>query len=231
MTSARVNARLGVAECEMAQNQLLIVVLAATVAGILFARLYGVFGRRTGTEREAPERYTRVGGAPVTAAPVAAPVVVASDPVSRGLMDIHIADRAFEKEKFLTGARQAYETVVTAFARNDREALRPLLSPEVFAAFDTEMTGREQRGETTSFKFSGFRDTHVTHAELKDRTAEIAVSFAAQFISATMDASGQTIAGDPVAVRDVVDDWTFSRDVASSDPNWTLVGTVGPEAH
>ena len=215
----------------MAQNQLLIVVLAATVAGILFARLYGVFGRRTGSEREAPERYRRVGGAPVTAAPVAAPVVVVSDPVSRGLMDIHLADRAFEKEKFLTGARQAYETIVTAFAKNDRETLRPLLSPEVFAAFDTEMAGREQRGETTSFKFTGFRDSHVTHAGLKDHTAEIAVSFAAQFISATTDASGQTIAGDPVAVRDVVDEWSFSRDVTSSDPNWTLVGTVGPEAH
>jgi predicted lipid-binding transport protein (Tim44 family) len=215
----------------MAQNQLLIVVLAAMVAGILFARLYGLFGRRTGSEREAPERYRQVGGAPVTAAPVAAPVVVASDPVSRGLMDIHLADRVFEKEKFLTGARQAYETVVTAFAKNDRETLRPLLSPEVFAAFEAEMAGREQRGETTSFKFTGFRDTHVIHAALKDHTAEIAVSFAAQFISATTDAAGQTIAGDPVAVRDVVDEWSFSRDVTSSDPNWTLVGTVGPEAH
>jgi predicted lipid-binding transport protein (Tim44 family) len=214
----------------MAQNQLLIVVLAATVAGILFARLYGVFGRRTGNERGPSEQYRRVGGEPAGAAPVPTPVVVASDPVSRGLMDIHIADRAFEKEKFLSGARQAYETVVTAFAKNDRETLRPLLSPEVFAAFDAEMAGREQRGETTSFKFTGFRDTHVTHAELKDHTAEVAVSFAAQFISATMDASGKTIAGDPVAVRDVVDDWTFSRDVTSSDPNWTLVGTVGPEA-
>ncbi len=66
---------------------------------------------------------------------------------------------------------------------------------------------------------------------LKDHTAEIAVSFAAQFISATMDASGNTIAGDPVAVRDVVDEWTFSRDVTSSDPNWTLIATAGPEAH
>lgn len=216
----------------MAQNQLLIVVLAAMVAGILFARLYGVFGRRTGNERGPSEQYRRAGGAPAAAAPVpaAAPAVVTTDPVSRGLMDIHIADRTFEKDKFLSGARQAYETIVTAYAKNDRETLRPLLSNEVFAAFDTEMTGREQRGEVSSFKFTGLRDTHVTHAALKDHTAEIAVSFAAQFISATMDASGNTIAGDPVAVRDVVDEWIFSRDVTSSDPNWTLIGTAGPEA-
>ncbi len=140
----------------MAQNQLLIVVLAAMVAGILFARLYGVFGRRTGNERGPSEQYQRqVGGAPIAATPVA----VASDPVSRGLMDIHSADRAFEKERFLSGARQAYETIVTAFAKNDRETLRPLLSPEVFAAFDSEMgrartAGRNQKLPSSPAAFS-----------------------------------------------------------------------------
>jgi predicted lipid-binding transport protein (Tim44 family) len=33
------------------------------------------------------------------------------------------------------------------------------------------------------------------------------------------------IEGDPKKVREVTDIWTFSRDVASRNPNWKLVAT------
>ena len=49
----------------MANTQILILVLAAMVAGFFAIRLYLVLGRRTGTEREPSEQYQRrVGAAP-----------------------------------------------------------------------------------------------------------------------------------------------------------------------
>jgi predicted lipid-binding transport protein (Tim44 family) len=217
----------------MANTQILVLVLAAMVAGFFAIRLYLVLGRRTGTEREPSEQFQRrLGVAPV---PAAAPLPVAAagplaDPVARGLVDIQLGDRSFDKERFIAGARQAYEIVVTAFARNDRDALRPLLSDDVYGVFDGAITGREERGEKTAFSFAGFQDTKITAASLKDHIADITAQFAAQFISSTTDASGAVIEGDVSAVRDVVDRWTFSRDLRGNNPNWTLVATAGPEA-
>jgi predicted lipid-binding transport protein (Tim44 family) len=142
-------------------------------------------------------------------------------------MDIKLADRSFETDHFISGARSAYELIVTAFARGDRAQLKPLLSDEVFAAFGQVISGREQRKETVAFTFVGFKDVKIVHAVLKGRSAEITLAFGSQFISATTDAHAAIIDGDSKSVRDVTDVWTFARDVRARDPNWLLVATSG----
>ncbi len=109
-----------------------------------------------------------------------------ADPVARGLFDIKQADKGFEVEHFIAGAKSAYEMIVTAFARGDRTQLRPLLASEVFAAFESVIAGREQRKEHVEFTFVGFKDVKIVHAALKARAAEITVAIGAQFISATL---------------------------------------------
>jgi predicted lipid-binding transport protein (Tim44 family) len=219
----------------MANSQLLGILLIAMVAGIILFRLYTVLGRRTGNERESRDPLRRVGG-PVPAETSDKVVALAdrtqaraeanvNPAASQGLLQIGQVDRTFETAHFLDGARHAYEIIVTAFAARDRAALRPLLSDEVYAAFDSVMRGHEDRKETVSYSFVGFKNTQVTHAELKGQMAEITVEFASQFISAVSDANGAVVEGDAKAVRDVVDVWTFARDVNTSDPNWHLVAT------
>ncbi|HEY1615475.1 MAG TPA: Tim44/TimA family putative adaptor protein [Rhizomicrobium sp.] len=219
----------------MANSQLLGILLIAMVAGIILFRLYTVLGRRTGNERESRDPLRRVGG-PVPAETSDKVVALAdrtqaraeanvNPAASQGLLQIGQVDRTFETAHFLDGARHAYEIIVTAFAARDRAALRPLLSDEVYAAFDSVMRGHEDRKETVSYSFVGFKNTQVTHAELKGQMAEITVEFASQFISAVSDANGAVVEGDAKAVRDVVDVWTFARDVHTSDPNWHLVAT------
>jgi predicted lipid-binding transport protein (Tim44 family) len=222
----------------MGDSQLLGILLIAMVAGIILFRLYSVLGRRTGNEREPPERLRQFGSAPrarpdnVLALPERSAVSpdrqpVAGDPAAAGLLDIKLADKNFETEHFLEGARDAYQMIVTAFAARDRNALRPLLSDEVYSAFDGVMREHEEHGETVNYTFEGFRSVHVVHAELKGRTAEVTVEFAAKFISATTDASGALVDGDAQNTREIADVWTFARDTRSSDPNWTLVATSG----
>ncbi len=222
----------------MGDSQLLGILLIAMVAGIILFRLYTVLGRRTGNEREPQERLRRIGGAPQTSSEnvVALPDRPATssdrqpatdDPVSKALLDIKLADKGFESEHFLDGARQAYQMIVTAFAVCDRDTLRPLLSGEVYSAFDSVMKGHADRKETVNYTFEGFGSVRIVHAELKGRTADVTVEFAARFISATTDASGTVIDGDPQNTREVVDIWTFARDLRSNDPNWTLVATSG----
>ena len=88
-------------------------------------------GRRTGHERPPQERYglnrnrSQNGADNVVALPDrtarAETLDKPSDPVARGLLDIKLADRSFEDDHFLDGAKQAYEMVVTAFAAGDRQ--------------------------------------------------------------------------------------------------------------
>jgi predicted lipid-binding transport protein (Tim44 family) len=222
----------------MGDSQLLGILLIAMVAGIIVFRLYTVLGRRTGNEREPPARLRRVG----ETSPSRSDAVVAlpdrasgsterqaasGDPLAKELLDIKLADKGFETEHFLEGARQAYQMIVTAFAGRNRDTLRPLLSDEVYSAFDGVMRSREEHNETVSYTFEGFRSVQIVHAELKARMAEITVEFAARFVSATTDGSGRVVDGDPQTPREIVDIWTFARDIRSRDPNWMLVATSG----
>ena len=59
-------------------------------------------------------------------------------------MDIQLADRSFDKAHFLKGARTAFEMIQKAFAAGDRQALRPLLSDDVFAAFESAIAARAE---------------------------------------------------------------------------------------
>ena len=219
----------------MPSSQLLEIVLFATIAVILLFRLYTVLGRRTGHERPPQDHYSRlsVPGRPAEQAvgtPQAARLTSPdrpTDPVASGLFDIELSDRGFDRNHFVTGAKGAYEMIVTAFAKSDRATLRPLLSDEVYTAFDTAIRGREERGETATLTFVGFKEAKIIAASLKNRLAEITVAFSAQFISATTDAKGDVVEGDTKSVRDVTDVWTFQRDTRAHDPNWTLVATSG----
>jgi predicted lipid-binding transport protein (Tim44 family) len=225
---------------EMANSQYLDILLLAMVAGIILFRLYTVLGRRTGNERPPRETYGLERGQPspkpgdnVVALPdrsaqrAEAAIEKPSDPVARGLLDIKLADSHFDAADFLAGARQAYEMIVTAFASGDLATLKPLLSADVYAAFEQGVRARQARQEKTDFTFVGFKSAKVADAALKGRNAEIGITFVSQHISVTRNSAGAVVDGDERAVRDVTDHWTFSRDTRSSDPNWTLIGTSG----
>ena len=214
--------------------QLLEILFFAMVAGLIGFRLYSVLGRRTGQERPPQEnvnaRYTtdNVVKLPDRAPPREA-VSTPADPLQRALLDIKLADKSFEEEHFLSGAKSAFEMIVTAYAAGDRATLKPLLSDEVFSAFDSGIRARESAKQKTTFTFVGFKDAKITHAAMKGRTAEVTATFNAQYISATTDANGTVVEGDSKIVKDVTDVWTFARDTRASDPNWHLVATSGDD--
>ena len=135
------------------------------------------------------------------------------------------AEPGFDAKHFITGARAAYEMIVTAFAEGDRRQLRNLLSREVYDGFEAAIAEREGRGETVETRFVSIDDATITAAELRNRTAQITVRFVSKLISATRDRSGTVIDGNAEQVTDVTDVWTFARDVSSRDPNWKVVAT------
>ena len=226
-------------------------IIFLALAVFIFLRLRSVLGQRTGRERPPydpysardavrspatdkvvtlPPRPVEPTPRPVEAAPAAADrwkdIAETGSNVAGGLDAIAAADTSFDAKHFITGARAAYEMVVTAFAGGDRRQLRNLLSREVFDGFDAAITERERRSETVETRFVSIDASTITAAELRNHTtAQITVRFVSKLVSATRDRAGKVVDGNAEGVTDVTDVWTFARDVASRDPNWKVVAT------
>ena len=113
-----------------------------------------------------------------------------------------------------------------------RATARPwknLLSREVFRRVLVGAIGdREGRGEQIDQSFVGINRADVLEAELKGGLAHVTVKFVSELISASRDKAGVVVSGDPKRIKEVIDIWTFAREVASRDPNWKLVATQAP---
>ncbi|HRQ79762.1 MAG TPA: Tim44/TimA family putative adaptor protein, partial [Azospirillaceae bacterium] len=138
------------------------------------------------------------------------------------------ADGGFEEKSFLAGARAAFEMIVQAFAIGDLASLRPLLSDEVFANFSRAVKDRQAAGETLETRIAAIRDIDLADARLEGSVAFITIRFVSDQTNVTKDADGRIVDGDPNEPIEVIDLWTFARNVRSRDPNWTLVETRAP---
>ncbi|MGE0005534.1 MAG: Tim44/TimA family putative adaptor protein [Parvibaculaceae bacterium] len=226
--------------------------LILAIAVVVILRLRSVLGKRTGNERPPVDPYAAQRRAekpqapgnvinlpqrenapenPVLqppAEPVWSGYAEAGTSVAKGLEKIAAVDGQFTAKTFVEGAKLAYEMVVTAFAQGDRQALKNLLSRDVYEGFAQAIDEREKAGHMLESRFVGIDKAEVTAADMKGKRANITIRFIAEFISATLDKAGEVIEGDPRQVREITDVWTFERDTSSRDPNWKLVATDEP---
>jgi predicted lipid-binding transport protein (Tim44 family) len=225
-------------------------IIFLALAVFIFLRLRSVLGQRTGRERPPYDPYsarepvrTSTNDNVVTLPPRAGDVAPkpgedVAPPVERwkgiaepgsataiGLDALAAQDPSFDARHFLTGARQAYEMIVTAYAQGDRRSLKNLLSREVYEGFEAAIRERETKGEKAETRFVSIDKADITGAEVKAKSAQVTVRFVSQLVSVTRDRSGNVIDGSPDKVSDVTDVWTFARDLASRDPNWKLIAT------
>ncbi|MFJ5488863.1 Tim44/TimA family putative adaptor protein [Hansschlegelia beijingensis] len=101
----------------------------------------------------------------------------------------------------------------------------PLLARDVFESFSNAIAERENRGETMESNFVSIDKSEITGAEVVGRTAQITLRFVSKLITVTRDRGGAVIDGSPTEIVDLVDVWTFARELNSRDPNWRLVAT------
>jgi len=219
------------------------------IAVFIFLRLRAVLGKRTGHQRPPfdPAEMRRQAerpaqpadnivtlprrGAETEVRPEAASdalvdqIAKPGTKLNRQLKDVIAADPSFNPAAFLDGAKMAYEMIVTAFADGDRKSLKNLLSREVYDGFSQAISDREGKGEQVRASFVGIDSASITGAELNRSDMQVTTRFVSQIISATYDAQGKVVDGDPEQVAEVTDIWTFARDIRSRDPNWKLVAT------
>lgn len=189
------------------------VLILAAIALFVLSRLYVALGRDDG-ERPHQES-ARAAPSPVERTEASASEVSSvldrpmfTGPAAAGLEEIYEADKSFSPNSFARGARSAYQMIVTAFAKGDRETLRPLLDDDVYEAWDEAITRREEADES-AFDLLRIRKSEIEDAELEGTTARVMMRYESEL-------------GDGETTRTAREIWTFMRDITSSDPNWLL---------
>src|SRR4029079_16203194 len=121
-------------------SDLLITLIFAAIAVFVILKLRSVLGTRTGFEKKnepyAPaETRDKIIPLPDRRQQEAPPLGDAKPAMDGGVAAIRRADPSFDAERFLDGAKMAFEMIVTSFAKGDENALQPLLAPNVFESF------------------------------------------------------------------------------------------------
>ena len=227
-----------------------IVIIA--VAVIVLLRLRSVLGTRTGNEKQY-DPYSRTDTAPAKSPgtgkdnvvhlpghgpgdenvedkdgerpPVWQGIADENSELAKGLLAIAEKDPAFDANAFITGAKAAYEMVVTGFAEGNKKTLKDLLSKDVYRGFASAIDERKVNGESMQLQFIGIDKASLLEAGVHNNQARLTLKFASEMITATFDADGEVIDGDPGQVAKVNDVWTFERSLRSKNPNWKLVET------
>lgn len=228
-------------------------IIFLALAVFVIWRLRSVLGQKTGHEKppfdpfarrdpaadgrgavrpNGVDNVVRLPGAPAPRPAAAEPdperwkgVAEPGSPVARGLDEVARLEPSFDGRQFVDGAKMAYEMIVTAFAQGDRRTLKDLLSREVFEGFDRAIGERERAGHRAETTFVSIDRADLMAVEVRAGTAQVTVRFLSKLITATRDAAGTVVDGNPETVVDVTDVWTFARTLGSRDPTWHLVAT------
>ncbi len=203
-------------------------IIFAGIAIFLGLRLRSILGRRIGFEKPPvpPGQMPGFGNGPIIEGQAlpprpGRPVPDPRSALGERLMQIVNRDPSFDPPKFLTGAETAFRMIVTAFAAGDRATLKTLLSDSVYQTFESAITAREAAGERHRTEIKAILSATIDDAELIGDQAAVIVKFTSDQVNLSLDSAGNPLVGTE-AVTEIVDLWTFERNLKSKDLTWRL---------
>ena len=185
------------------------IILLAMIAGFIFLRLRGILGKRTGFEGKSAPKFEEI--------------IKNIDPNIKAKKNENFDENA--KKEFLTGAKIAYETIITDFSDDDNKLTKckTLLSEKVYNQFNQALKDRSDRGHSAEITFIGINSANIKDHKKNESILKVTVDFVAEVITCVKDKNKKIVSGDPEKIKKIYDTWVFSRDVRSNNPNWQLV--------
>ncbi len=137
-------------------------------------------------------------------------------------------DSDFSVNKFVSGAKMAYEIILMAFERGDTEKLKTLLEKKVLTSFKSVIDRRKKDGFIVDAKFIGMRDIRIINASFSQKTkiADVTLSFKSEITTVVKDSKGDIIEGHPDEIKKQKDTWIFTKNLSDKSPVWFLKSTL-----
>ncbi len=221
-----------------------LILYALIAAGLVFW-LKTILGTRHGEERERPNPFSGMGqGQKDSARPAPLddvmddammpayqkPVLpknvsIISADVEKSLEEVAKADAGFDLPAFATAVQDAFAIIVESFGSGDRDTLKNLLEPKVYAAFDGALSQREKDGHTMSTEIHAIRRVEIMDANLQGDKAYVTLRFIADETCVVKNSDGAILSGNPDRITEMNDIWVFAKPIKSRDPRWFLSET------
>jgi predicted lipid-binding transport protein (Tim44 family) len=184
------------------------IILLAMIAGFIFLRLRGILGKKTGFEEDIDSSFAHE-----------APPTKQTVNLNASTFDENA------KKEFVKGAKIAYETIITNFAKGTLKDIKTLLDKSVYQQFEEAIKDRQLKKHSSETTFIGISSAEVKQHEQNKNMLEVTVEFVSEIISCVKDKDNKVISGDPEKIKKVLDTWKFSKDSRSANPNWLLIDT------
>ena len=184
------------------------IILLAMIAGFIILRLRSILGRKTGHEEKIYQDFTEKNYQKF------------KESIDRKIKNDTKLD-GLEKEQFIKGAEIAYETIITSFAKGDKNKLKPLLTENMNDNFREVISKRESEGIVSELTFIGIKESQLEKYEKIKNNLFATVKFVSEIISVKKK-NGEIIEGNPDRIKTVIDHWKFSKNSITKNPNWYL---------
>ena len=186
------------------------IILLAMIAGFIILRLRNILGRKTGHQDKVYSNFAEKDFSNFKKAE--------EETLKKSPEDFN----SKEKKQFLKGSEIAYETILTSFAKGDKDSLKSLLTEKMQANFSSAIEDRNSKKIKSELTFVGMKSSAI---EKFDKTAEatfLTVKFVSEIISVKKDKDNKVVEGDPNKIKTVIDHWKFTKKISSKSPNWYL---------
>ena len=185
------------------------IILLGMIAGFIILRLRNILGRKTGHETKIyPDFAERKFNVP-------------KNNIKNIKIDLNTLE-GNEKKEFLKGAEIAYEDILTSFAKGESKKLKLLLTSEMTTNFEEAIEIRKKNSIKSEFTFIGIKNSSVQNYEKIKNDLFASVKFVSEVISVKKDKDDNIIEGNPDKIKQVIDNWKFTRNILSKSPNWYL---------
>jgi predicted lipid-binding transport protein (Tim44 family) len=199
------------------------IIIFAVIAVLLVLRLKSVLGQRTGFEQ--PQEKNPIQSKDGDVVPFPGKKSDAESINGHGIDALRKVDRNFTEAAFLGGATQAFEMVLRAYAEGDLAQLKRLLGYDLLQSFTQSIQRRTANKETLSIELENIKEASILNITVADSVAAITVHFHSVQTRVARDADDNIIDEGESGSQEIVDIWTFERDLTLNDPNWKLVET------
>ena len=185
------------------------IIIFAVIAVFIIYRLRSVLGKRTGFQKKPIDQGFVKKQPKQEKEEIKIPHLKENE---QKLEEVYKKVPSFEHKVFLEGAKKAFEIIITAFNKGDKDTLKTLVSPGVYKAFETAINGgsNNPKSQFYSLVIDGIDDAKVENGKIT-----IGVNFISEQILSDNE-------------EDIVknkDTWVFEKPENSSGPAWTLVST------
>tara|TARA_B100001741_G_scaffold288952_1_gene267493 strand:+ start:51 stop:632 length:582 start_codon:yes stop_codon:yes gene_type:complete len=183
------------------------IIIFAVIAVFIIYRLRSVLGKRTGFQKNINQQeFIKKETKPDE---IKIPQLKESE---QKLEVVYKRVNSFNHRDFLEGAKKAFEIIITAFNKGDKNTLKNLVSKDVFNAFEEAINSGTNN---PSLQFYSLVIDGIEDAKVENGKISIAVNFTSE----------QIVSENEESVVKNKDTWIFEKPETSTSPAWLLVST------